>query len=189
MDNKFEILSNKKYLQGYLSFFALYIGLYENFIESTIKRVESFLCMDCSIDNMGNVKYEQNEIYRNSIKNRIVDDKGNKDILKATMLWFVDMGAINQVDYDAFLQLKILRNSYVHELANRLWDGINRDDIASLGRLLELCIKIDKWWINEIDIPSSVDVILDNDEKEQVSSLALLIFKKMMVTFYGENPV
>lgn len=88
---------NKDILQHNLSFLALFIGMYEQFEDKVIENVDCFLNLGCSANDDTHCK--KSEYYRQNILNRKVDENGNKNKLKATMLWFVDVGAITPEDY------------------------------------------------------------------------------------------
>lgn len=92
---------NKDILQHNLSFLALFIGMYEQFEDKVIENVDCFLNLGCSANDDTHCK--KSEYYRQNILNRKVDENGNKNKLKATMLWFVDVGAITPEDYSLFL--------------------------------------------------------------------------------------
>lgn len=187
MDDKLELMTNKQYLQAHLSFFALYVSLYENFVDSIEERVKSFLCVKWTVDKDDKLVFEESDTYKTEIRNRRVDEKGNKNILLASMLWLMDMGAIDQTDYDTFLSLKQLRNSYAHELADHVWIGVTRDDLASFDNLFELNTKIDRWWFINIDHQITGDVELTDEELQTVTSSATFILNKMRETLFGKR--
>jgi len=72
--------------------------------------VKGFLCGDVTVED-GKLVHRETPLYKREIKNRRVDEKGNKNALKATMLWFVGQGAMTHEDYGTFLKIKALRDS------------------------------------------------------------------------------
>lgn len=178
-----ENICNVDLLQENLATKAFFIGLYENMADMVEERVESFLCDECSFNDSG-IRYKHSDEYKKIIKNRIVDDKNNKDRLKATMLWFVDMGAITKEDYEEFLRLKKLRNSYVHQMSNHVWCGLNENDANDLLSLFALYKKLDQWWINEIEMAIIDDEVDANYNKDGVASTAYLTFCMMFEALY-----
>lgn len=181
----FENICDIDTLQTHLSAMAFFIGLYENMVDMIEERVESFICDDFVRDQNDRLKCRHNEEYRRLIKNRIVDEKNNKDTLKASMLFFVDVGAITQEEYDLFLHLKDLRNSYVHQMSDHIWQGLSDDDAHDLVALLGLYKKLDQWWINEVEIPIAGDEVPENYEREGVMSTAFMTFLMMFQTLYA----
>lgn len=190
MDNTlqgFHNICDKVTLQENLTFIALYIGLYESFADTVEGHVESFLCNDAFLDKSKKLRYKPSKEYIAEIKKRTVDDKGNHNILKSTMLWFAENGALTQDDYNSFLELKQLRNSFAHELTEHLWNGLYDKHVKALGDLLNLYRKIEKWWINEIEIPIAGDEIPEGYDEDAVTSGILFTFDMMINTLYNDK--
>lgn len=176
---------NKDILQHNLSFLALFIGMYEQFEDKVIENVDCFLNLGCSANDDTHCK--KSEYYRQNILNRKVDENGNKNKLKATMLWFVDVGAITPEDYSLFLNIKEARNIYVHQLTKCVVNGISDKDIDMLVQLLNLFYKIDNWWINEIEIPTSEISASDDYPTEEAYSMIYTIYRDMInILFLGK---
>ena len=176
---------NKDILQHNLSFLALFIGMYEQFEDKVIENVDCFLNLGCSANDDTHCK--KSEYYRQYILNRKVDENGNKNKLKATMLWFVDVGAITPEDYSLFLNIKEARNIYVHQLTKCVVNGISDKDIDMLVQLLNLFYKIDNWWINEIEIPTSGISASDDYPTEEAYSMIYTIYRDMInILFLGK---
>lgn len=175
-------ITDKGIIQNHLTFMALYIALYENFTITFVEKVKSLLC-DQSIQN-GKLKYKESSLYQEKIKNRVVDDKGNKDILKATMLWLQNEGAMSEQDYSDFLEIKSIRNTYAHEMARLIVEGVPLDDFHWLIKLLGLYGKLDKWWINEIEIPISGEFLPGTFNEDEVETLILSVFKSVISSLY-----
>lgn len=181
-----ENVSNKEVVRDNLSFIALYVGLYESFIHSIVDRVEGFLSDDFEKGKRGKTKYIHSGEYKRLIKERKVDSSGNRDVTKATVLWFVDQHAIKQTDYETFLDLKHRRNSYAHEIGRIALEGLQEDAVEALIKLLTLYQKIDKWWINEIEIPLTMNVPTGYAH-EGVRNMELAQFEVMIYALYHDS--
>lgn len=184
LDNA-ERICDKKSLQVQLSFMALFIGMFEFMKDTLLSRVESFLCSDMTQNEDGEWVYIHNDTYKNEIEKRLVDGKIVKDRLRNTVLWFKDAEAISDDDYELFRKLRDKRNSYTHKMAQHVWDGLPEQDAKGLLDLLDLFIKLDKWWINEIEIPISGEFTPGSYDEDSVESMALLTFKMMINTLFG----
>ena len=184
LDNA-ERICDKESLQVQLSFMALFIGMFEFMKDTLISRVESFLCSNMTQNEDGEWVYIHNETYKNEIEKRFVDGKIVKDRLRNTVLWFKDANAISDDDYELFRKLRDKRNSYAHKMAQHVWDGLPEQDAKGLLDLLDLYIKLDKWWINEIEIPISGEFEPGSYDEDSVESLALITFKIMISTLFG----
>lgn len=183
----FENICDKDILQTNLTSMALFIGIYEHLEDTVLEHVEFLLCEEAHVNEKGKWKYKYSEEYIERIKKRIVDEQGNKNELKATMLWFVDEGAITQDDYATFLKLKALRHSFAHEMTKHFWEGPREENALAIVQLMELYRKIEKWWINEIEIPTTKDFPLDDYDREGVTSMALFTFEMMLNVLYGDK--
>lgn len=180
-----ERICDKESLQVQLSFMALFIGMFEFMKDTLLSRVESFLCSDMTQNEDGEWVWIHNDTYKNEIEKRLVDGKTVKDRLRNTVLWFKDAGAITDDDYELFRKLRDKRNSYAHKMAQHVWDGLPEQDAKGLFDLLDLYIKLDKWWINEIEIPISGEFAPGSYDEDSVESMALLTFKIMINTLFG----
>lgn len=183
MADWFENLVNKDYLQDNLTFASLYIALFENMTDYVVSSVKDFLC-NISVKNGKMVCTETSE-YRTQIRNRIVDDKGNKDITKASFLWLVDHRAITSADFDRFLQIKQVRNKYAHKLSEVITTGIAESEVALLFDMHSLYRKISGWFFVEIEAPIiGYDVPPDADVSN-IQSGANVMFSIMLDVLYN----
>lgn len=179
----FENLVNKDYLQDNLTFASLFIALYENMTDYAVSSVRDFLC------NIG-VKYgkmacTETSEYRTQIRKRIVDDKGNKDITKASFLWLVDHRAITSADFDRFLEMKDVRNKYAHELSEVIMTGISENEIVLLLDMHSLYRTISRWFFVEIEAPISGYEIPENADIDNIQSAANLTFGIILNVLYN----
>ena len=186
-DEFLQNISDKNTIQNHLTFMALYIALYENFTATFIENVKAFLC-DLSIKD-GKLNYRETTLYREKIKNRVIDQNGNKDALKATMLWLQDKGAMSAQDYSDFLQIKSIRNTYAHEMPRLIIEGAPLENIQCFFKLLELYRKLDKWWINEIELPISGIVLPGTYDESNVENAMLSAFKSVIVSLYRNDDI
>ncbi len=184
LDNAVRIC-DKESLQVQLSFMALFIGMFEFMKDTLLSRVESFLCSEMTQNEDGEWVYIHSDTYKSKIEKRHVNGRIVKDRLRNTVLWFKDAEAITDDDYELFRKLREKRNSYAHKMAQHVWDGLPEQDAKGLLDLLDLYIKLDKWWINEIEIPISGEFAPGSYDEDSVESMALLTFKMMINTLFG----
>jgi hypothetical protein len=76
-----------------------------------------------------------------------------------SLKWFLNEGAITADNYKIYQKIRTRRNDIIHELLKNLNNGFNEDDIKLFSDLLNIYGKIDRWWINEIEIPTMGDVV------------------------------
>lgn len=168
-----------------LVFVSMYIAVYEHMTDYVVSNLKYFLC-NVGIEDGKEVLHKTKK-YREKIEERIVDNHGNKDKLKASFLWFVDSEAISQDDYQCFLETKKIRNKYVHELLNVIMQGgVTESEIKLFLKMYKLYQKISKWWFVNIDIFSE-DEIPENIDIENVRTVADIFFGEMLRILYPKN--
>ena len=94
----------------------------------------------------------------------------------ASLKWFINSGAISEEDYKLYQKIRNRRNEITHKLLLNLSNGFSNSDITLFSDLITLYQKIDKWWINEIEIPISYNDLPENyDSKAVLGGQALVI--------------
>lgn len=173
-------IADEETLKDNLSFTAFFIAIYENFVDQIVDRLNGFFCDGFETDDHGKVTMIQSPRYKKDILDR-KDDSGNKvGPLKATLLWFQENGAITDDDIKRFYEIREQRNIYVHELTHCLLKGFSSDEVSTFFDLLNIYKKIDKWWINEIEIPCAADEIPQDYDPEGVQSAIMALFDIMV---------
>lgn len=178
-----ENITDKDILQDNLTFASLYIAVYEHMTDYVVSILKSFLC-DWGVKD-GKEYYSETDIYKTEIKNRIVDDKGNKDITKSSFLWLIDNGAITQADYQIFLDAKLLRNKYAHELTSVIYQGVDESEIKLFFGMFKVYQKISKWYFINIETPIMCEDLPDDIDLLEVQTAANVMFAMILEVLYN----
>jgi len=101
--------------------------------------------------------------------------------------WFINADAITEEDYDLYQKLRERRNDITHELLKNLNVGFGETDAKMYVKLLELYQKLDKWWINQIEIPISGEVMPGEYDPEQVSGGQAMILSIINDIIFDNN--
>jgi len=173
-------IADEETLKSNLSFTAFYIALYESFVDLVIDKIQGFLSDGIHFDEDGEMSYIQSEHYKSEIVNRKNERNEKLGVLFSSMLWLVERKAITLSDYDQFIEIRKQRNHFVHELADCLLNGFNETEIKMLFGLLRIYKQVDKWWINEIEIPCAADEIPQDYDPEGVQSAIMALFDIMV---------
>jgi len=176
-------VTDKNILQDNLTFASLYIAVYEHMTDYVVSNLKSFLC-DWGVKD-GKEYYIETDIYKTEIKNRIVDDKGNKDTTKSSFLWLIDNGAITKEDYQVFLDAKLLRNKYAHELTSVIYQGIYESEIKLFFDMFGVYQKISKWYFINIEAPIMGEELPDDVDLLQVQTAANIMFGMILEVLYN----
>lgn len=159
LDNWKNIL-DENILKFNINFAALFVLNYECLKDYIVTQPKT-LYSDVQIKD-GELYCEETEEYKKEVRSL------EENIENASLRWFINADAITQDDYDLYQELRRRRNDVIHELLKNLYNGFNETDVNLYVKLLELYQKIDKWWINEIEIPVSGEVLPDEYDPEQV---------------------
>jgi hypothetical protein len=183
MGNWTENILDRDILQDNLTFVPLFIAVYEYTTSYVVDNIRSLLCDICIED--GKEKWIETEIYKSEIQNRIVDKLGNKDKTKASFIWLVDNDAISQDDYNVFLESKMVRNKFAHELTTTIFQGIEDQHIMLLINLCEMLKRISQWFFIEVELPIMGDELLNDVKHEDIESAGSVIFQVIMDVLYN----
>lgn len=137
--------------------FVLNFECLKDFVATQIREFYS----DVAIKD-GEICYEETESYKTEV--RALEN----NIENASLRWFVNMGAITEDDYNLYQKIRQRRNEIIHELLKNLSDGFTENDALLFGEMLRIYQKIDEWWINEIEIPTSSETIPEGYDPEGV---------------------
>lgn len=160
MDNWANIL-DENIVKTNVNFAALFVMNYECLKDYVISQVKGFYCDDLYFENDEAI-YIESEAYEQEV--RTLD----KQLENASLKWFMESEAITQEDFDNYQKIRKRRNEITHELLKNLNIGFTEDDIKLFVTLTNLYEKIDRWWINEIEIPTSADEIPEDYDRDGV---------------------
>lgn len=162
---------------------SVFIAVYENFKSSIVDNVKYFYCIGFEDGKELIRGYEENVLSR-------VKSKNNRQI-KATLLWYKEHGAISNQDIEKFKTMTDLRNVLSHELLGKLLEGLPENILDVYFDMIALFEKITKWWIMEIEVPTSPDFTPEQYDEiawEGVTSVALEFIKMMTdIVFTGNE--
>ncbi len=178
MDNWNNIL-DEDILKSNINFAALFVLNFECLKDYIITQPRTFYS-DVEIRD-GELCCEETEEYKKEVRSL------EKNIENASLRWFINADAITEEDYDLYQELRKRRNDITHELLKNLNAGFGETDAKLYVQLLELYQKLDKWWINEIEIPISGEVMPDEYDPEQVSGGQAMILSIINDIIFDNN--
>lgn len=161
MDNWKNIL-DEDILKTNINFVAIFVMNYECLKEFIIEQVRSFYSEHFYMDS-GRIVCEESDACKEKV--RALD---KKNLENASLKWFMEAGAITQEDYDIYQTVRKKRNDITHELLKNLSVGFVEEDAQLFADMLRIYNKLDKWWINEIEIPTLADEIPEEYDREGV---------------------
>lgn len=150
---------------------ALFLLAYELLNSSIVDGVKSFFCM--GFDEEG-LKYSA------SYKDKVIQQA--KHIYEASLMWLMEVEAINQADYEDLLDIRKYRNFVAHQIPEFVFSENKGVELGRLIKTAELVRKIEKFWVN-VDIDINPDV--DHVDRESAISGKTLILDYMISSVYS----
>lgn len=151
-----------------LKFISIYIAVYESFKEHIVSKVKYFFLSGIEDGKEQFQRYDEEVL-------SLSKSKENRQI-KGTLEWLKKVGCINDEDIKLFKTITDIRNDLTHNMANKLFEGVNDQTAESFVSMIKLFEKIDKWWIMEIEVPTCGQYTAEEQQNidwDQVTSVDL----------------
>lgn len=168
--SRIEDYLNPEKLKNKLIISSLFIASFESLKDYIVEELKFFYNIGFSGD-----KYILSKEYTKDVLEK------DKSVLKASLLWFKDNGVLSDEDLMIFDRLRAYRNKLSHELMRLLFDDLLDNISEDFNKLLEIRIKIEKWWILNIEIPTNPD--FDNREEiteDDITTPSQMIYKLIL---------
>ena len=166
--DKWKNILDEDILKRNVLFAALFVMNFECLKDYVITQVRGFF--EALFIEDGELEYKILEKYKVEVLGL------DKNIENASLKWFINSGAISEEDYKLYQKIRNRRNEITHKLLLNLSNGFSNSDITLFSNLITLYQKIDKWWINEIEIPITYNDLPENyDSKAVLGGQALVI--------------
>lgn len=163
-----------------INFAAVFVMNYECLKEFVIEQVRSFYSEHFYMDG-DSIVCEESDTYKKKVRNL------DKNLENASLKWFMDAEAITQEDYDIYQNIRKRRNDITHELLKNLNVGFGEEDAQLFADMLRIYNKLDKWWINEIEIPTSADDIPEDYDRDGVCGGQALMLSIINEIVFGNE--
>lgn len=167
--DKWKNILDENILKYNVSFAAIFVLNYECLKDYIINLVRDFYSDNGKWDG-DNYISEETAKYKKEV--RALD----KNIENASLKWFLQLDVITVDDFEKYQVIRKRRNDITHKLLKNLNDGFTVYDNKLFGDMLEIYNKIDKWWINEIEILiTENDIPEDYDRNEVCGAQAMIL--------------
>jgi len=166
---------NPENLKDNLTFCSLYIMFYETTKDYVIDQVKDFY--------MIGYDKEQGYITDKKYKKEVLSKERN--VLNASLLWFKDADAISYTDIEIFSDIRKYRNILAHEMLDKIFEGLDENFIQRFVELINFRINLERWWIINIDVPTSD--INKKIEEDQIISSSQILYRMIMDIISGNE--
>ena len=159
--NKWINILDEDNLKPNINFAAMFVLNFECLKDYIIDQIRDFYSDEIDFE-YGKILYHESKEYKDKV--RILD----KNIENASLKWLIEAGAITQEDFDYYQKIRRRRNDITHEFLKNLIEGFSEEDIDLFNKIISIYTKIDKWWINEIEIPIAGEDVPSDYNRENV---------------------
>lgn len=170
-------------LKTNVDFAAMFVLNYECLKDYVINQIREFYSDYIKFEGDRPI-YKESKAYKDEVRSL------DKNIENASLKWFIQSKAITQSDYDTYQIIRERRNDITHELLKNLNEGFTEADAMLFSDLLLIYSKLDKWWINEIEIPISGEDVPDDYDREGVcggQAMVLSIINSIILAGKGDE--
>jgi len=164
-------------LKGSINMVALFVMLYELLEDTVISRPKDFYSV-IEFDEKAQKEYQERvlSLYDKEVCPGI--SSKNKEII-SSLIWFKRNGAIDDSDIEIFSNSRTLRNKVTHEMLYTIADGGELLAVP-FAMMYGLFCKIEKWWILEVEIPTSAELAPEEIDQDGVISGHMLILDTIL---------
>lgn len=186
-----EKIINQSQIKQNLPVASLFLASFE-LLKTTIEdRIKGFLC-NVKIKENGKIEYIMSQDYKSEVIERKIpklDRRKYKEyhLFYSSCLWLKDMNAIDEKDVDDLKKIRKQRNDIAHNLVNLLIDDDTNINLDLLKKTQDLLIKIEKWWIVEVELPDPYYMKFEIDENNIQTGLPILLDYLIMIAFTEES--
>jgi len=162
---KWEHFLDPEILRPNLILASIYITAFEILQNSIIQQIQDFYTIGFN-ENGWLILPE----YKEAILSK------DKSPLYASLDWLKENKAINDEDIEKFNRIKDYRNRLAHELSRMLMEGLPFDIADKFNDMISLIVKIERWWIINVEIPTNPDFEGKYDEIDECKIISGPIF-------------
>ncbi|KMQ51961.1 hypothetical protein CHISP_1216 [Chitinispirillum alkaliphilum] len=112
----------------------------------------------------------------------------SKSPLYSSLLWFKEMGAIDDTDIKTFDAIRKHRNEVTHELHSFISDAKKNLDVEKFQELIALFWEIEKWWLINFEMVINPDMVPENIDPEKVILGPIWSLQLMLDIALGNEP-
>jgi len=164
-------------LKGNLVAVSLFITSFEMFKDAVVQKPKTFFTN--GFDKNGPIVGEE---YKTEVLSK------SKSPLYASLLWFKEMGAINNSDIEAFNTIRKHRNELAHEILEFITNANKNLDTTIFQTLIQLLSKIEKWWFVNFELAINPDIAEDDVNLDEVIPGPIWSLQLMLDIALGNEP-
>ncbi len=177
VQDQWKNILDRDVLKDSIQMIALFITVYEMLEDTIISRPKDFFTV-VDWDEKAKKEYSKRVLSLYDPQTCPGIPQQRKDLI-SSLIWFKNLGAIDDNDIKVFADFKKLRNTLVHEMLSSMAEG-GAKLTDQFVHLYALFCKIERWWIVEIEIPISGEYVMDEITEGDVMSDNMVVLNAIM---------
>jgi hypothetical protein len=156
---------------------SIFLAAYEILRNSVEVRLREFYCIDAE-EGKESASYKSKVVALHP-----------KDKLHASVLWFAQRGALDDLDLEAVAAIRRHRNAIAHELPSFIADHEYIVDRALLVKLAAVVAKADRWWVRyDTPVDDNLDEIdVSEVPDDEIHSGNMIMLDLILSVFDGDD--
>lgn len=143
-DESWKKLLNPETLKGNLICASLYLTAFEILKNSVVEQLKAYILFGLDESTPAHrAEYEKEVLAR------------NRSPFHASVSWLQDNGVIDAADVQKIDSIRKHRNSLAHELLKFIASADTNIDVSKLQEICEIVTKIDRRWIQAVEVPAN----------------------------------
>ena len=111
----------------------------------------------------------------------------DKSPMKASALWFKELGALTNDDLDLLNQLREYRNEVAHNITKIILSGEGEFKSDLFAAMLLLIKKLDIYWIRNVEMDCNPDFVGQEVADDDISSGNMIVLHLLMQAAFGDE--
>jgi hypothetical protein len=174
---------NPDSLRSNIKLISIFICFFEMFKDGMIDKPRMLFANIESFDvEQGKIVYEVSDGYKKEVLSK------SKYLDEATLFWFKENEAIDDVDIEKYHKIRKYRNDLTHNMIEFLTLHDKEFDENTLNDLIDLYSKIEKWWFKYFELSVQPEILPDGTDPDEVIPGPMLTIRLMLEIALGAEP-
>lgn len=181
MADPWENLLNPDVLRQRFVRSGLFLLAHEMLENAIVNRLHDFYSDSWTAEN----GWEESEQYKEKVLSLV--PKGKSVRWRSSIAWLQKMGAIDDNDAQRIHKLTDERNRLAHELRDVIGGSRSHDFDQLFPELAELVLKIDRWWVINVEIATDPDLMDKEIDEAEVQPGSAILLRMLTQIALGED--
>lgn len=179
--DKFASYLNPELLRKLFASLGIYLIAHDMLVDAVKRRPREYFSSEWTSEK----GWAQSPEYVRNVLS--LDPKGKNDVFRGSIAWFQSLGAINDEDYNKIRRAVETRNRIAHELREIIGGSVQVPFEEDFPNLIELLLKLERWWILNVEIATDPDFADKDIQAEHVTPGSIMALEMLRCISLGED--